>query len=174
MHLPVKHGFSMHIRGNSLNNTFGEVRTKKDKQGKIVPKLHQGWDIASFPGSPVYAITDGIIEFVKDYGTVGYGKHLCLKFEHKGETLYALYAHLQSIDIAAGQPVTEGQQLGRSGQTGNAENQHHTEAHLHFEIREKPNSGLLSDLRDPMTVLGFSPIAEIVFADMPKLPDIPK
>ena len=46
---------------------------------------------------------------------------------------YAQYAHLSSLSVSAGQTVTEGQQVGLSGATGNV-----TGPHLHFEIRTTP------------------------------------
>ena len=171
MHRPVQSGFSTHIRANSFSNTFGIVR--KDPRGN--PKAHQGWDIAAFPGSPVFAIKDGVITFVKDDGDIGLGRHICMSFNHKGRTLFAVYGHLQAIDVVPGQFVGEGERLGFSGQTGNAKGQPLSEAHLHFEIRTMPHAGLgLGGRIDPMLVLGFEPIAEILFSDMPKFAPIPK
>lgn len=146
------------LRGKSLNNTFGFVR--KDNNGN--PKPHQGWDIAAFVGSPIYAIADGTIEFIGNQGD--YGKQVCLKFENKGQTLYGFYAHLNTIEVAKGQAVKEGQRLGTTGQTGNAAGQYHAEAHLHFELRTKPNPGAgLTDRLDPMLIFGISPVLETIF-----------
>lgn len=58
---------------------------------------------------------------------------------------YAQYAHLSSLSVSAGQAVTEGQQVGLSGATGNV-----TGPHLHFEIRTTPDYG--SDV-DPLAYL---------------------
>lgn len=163
MNLPVD-GYYLIIRNKSFNNTFGNVRT--DVSGN--PKPHQGWDIASPLGSPVYAIADGVIEFVKDAGD--YGKQICLSFEFKGKTLYAFYAHLQSFYVQTSQQVKEGEKIGIVGQTGNADGQHHSQCHLHFEIRTKltPGAGL-SDRTDPVVVLGAGPVIDLIFADFPKI-----
>src|SRR4249919_1776447 len=136
MHSPVKG--APHIRGKSFNNAFGD-HARKNPDGTIRP--HQGWDISSPPGTPVYAVKHGIIAFVKDSGNQGYGKQVGLEFHHRGQTLYALYAHLQTIDVIPGMFVAEGEQLGTSGQTGNAHGQALSEAHLHFEVRTKANAG---------------------------------
>jgi len=171
MHKPVQFGFSTHIRGNSFSNTFGIVR--KEKNGD--PRAHQGWDIAAFPGTPVFAIKDGVITFVRDDGDNGLGRHVCMSFDFKGRELFAVYGHLQTIEVATGQYVGEGERLGLSGQTGNAKGQHYTEAHLHFEIRTQPHAGLgLGHRLDPMLVLGIEPILEIIFSDMPTFAPIPK
>ncbi|MGA6155186.1 transglycosylase family protein [Stenotrophomonas sp. NPDC087984] len=49
---------------------------------------------------------------------------------------YSQYAHLSQLSVRAGQSVNGGQQIGRSGSTGNA-----TGPHLHFEIRTGPGYG---------------------------------
>ncbi|MDX3227754.1 transglycosylase family protein [Streptomyces sp. ME19-01-6] len=49
---------------------------------------------------------------------------------------YSQYAHLSQLSVRAGQQLSGGQQVGRSGSTGNA-----TGPHLHFEIRTGPGYG---------------------------------
>lgn len=165
MHLPVD-GHYVIIRNKSLNNTFGIVRT--DENGN--PKPHQGWDIAAMFGSPVYAVADGVIEFIKDTGKVGYGKQICLSFNFKNGILYAFYAHLNSINVQAKQSVKEGERIGTVGQTGNADGQHHSQTHLHFEVRSALNPGAgLSDRKDPVVLLGAKPLTDIIFSDFPQL-----
>jgi murein DD-endopeptidase MepM/ murein hydrolase activator NlpD len=145
------------------------------KHSNGTPKPHQGWDIAAAPGTDVFAITNGVIEFVKDDGVNNLGKQVCLSFEYNGRTLYAVYGHLSEIDVAEGMFVMEGEQLGKTGQTGNATGQALSEAHLHLEIRTQPHAGLgLPGRQDPMTVLGYAPILEVIFADMPTFGPIPK
>ncbi|MDO0924655.1 transglycosylase family protein [Streptomyces sp. TG1A-8] len=55
------------------------------------------------------------------------------------------YAHLSAISVRAGQGVSAGQRIGRSGSTGNV-----TGPHLHFEVRTGPGFG--SDV-DPLAYL---------------------
>ncbi len=165
MRLPID-GYYLTIRNKSMNNTFGYVRT--DSEGN--PKPHQGWDIAAIWGSPVYAIADGKIEFIANSGD--YGKQICLSFTYKNQTLYAFYAHLNSINVQSNIEVKEGTKLGTVGQTGNANGQHHSQTHLHLEIRtvkdQHPGAGL-QNRRDPVTVLGAQPLVDIIFSDFPKL-----
>ena len=177
MQLPIGKHF-MTIREKSFNNTFGMVRTNRDGSSRG----HQGWDIAAFPGSPVYAITNGVIEFINKarkipnkkggFDVAPYGNEVCLGFNHNGKTLYAQYAHLQSFAVVERQFVGEGEVLGYVGQTGNAEGQHHSASHLHFEIRTSNNRYLgagFGGRLDPGTVLGWDPILDLIFQDFPKL-----
>ncbi len=58
---------------------------------------------------------------------------------------YSQYAHLSALHVRAGQSVSGGQRIARSGSTGNS-----TGPHLHFEIRTGPGYG--SDI-DPLAYL---------------------
>ena len=163
MHLPVA-GNKLNIRGQMVNNTFGIVRTKNGN-----PWAHQGWDIAAMPGTPVYAVTAGVVEFIT--GDVGdYGKQICLSFNHKGKPLYAFYAHLQEITVVKGQFLIEGEDIGFVGRTGNASKLPLRESHLHFEVRTSPNpGGVLNGRLDPSTIFGFQPMMDVVFDDLRKI-----
>lgn len=174
MHLPVD-GKHLVIRGKKMNNSFGWVRTDHGK-----PRPHQGWDISAKLGTPVYAIANGVVEYVrrerKIKGADGklkeapYGNEICISFNFGGRTLYAQYAHLSAISVVPGQFLAEGEEIGKVGQTGNARGQAPSECHLHLEIRTTPNvgSGLHGRL-DPLTVLGPKPIIDILFDNFPKI-----
>ena len=71
------------IRGGSERNTFGIVR----KFANGSPKPHQGWDFSAPIGTPVYAIADGKVEFIKNIGD--YGLQLCLSFHFDGGAYFA-------------------------------------------------------------------------------------
>lgn len=133
-----------------LTNTFGMVRTKA---GRSQP--HQGWDLSTLPGTPVYAITDGEAR----YGFSGsYGHTVTLKFSHNGTIYYAFYAHLAPVSspLFFDRSVREGDLVGYTGMSGNAVGIPAAEAHLHFEIRihEIPASGLAGRV-DPGEVFGY-------------------
>jgi murein DD-endopeptidase MepM/ murein hydrolase activator NlpD len=174
MHLPID-GHYLTIREKNFKNSFG-YGGRKFENGS--PKPHQGWDIAAFIGTPVYAIFGGKIEYVQPRRQIfnlkkgkmveaPYGNEVCLSFEFKGRKLYAQYAHLKSYIVAAGQLVKEGERLGYSGQTGNAEGQSPGEDHLHFEIRTSPHGGgALAGRLDPGTVLGWDPIIDMIFSEI--------
>lgn len=89
---------------------------------------HPGIDVDQYPvgGNPVVAIAAGKVTFSGGNACCSYG--LYVKVEHKDGAV-SLYAHLQSMDVREGQEVTQGQTLGKSGNTGFS-----TGAHLHFEL----------------------------------------
>ncbi|MEI3356525.1 MAG: M23 family metallopeptidase [Clostridia bacterium] len=63
--------------------------------------------------------------------------------------VYILYMHMDKMDlikVSAGQTVKKGQQIMKSGNTGNS-----TGPHLHFEVRTSP--GTYSNRVDPRNYL---------------------
>jgi len=125
-------------------------------------KNHQGWDLVATVGTPVVAISDGIVEWVHLYtgdpDSDPYGNQICLRTAMKrkftGETIWAFYAHLLISSVHRHQHVSEGQVIGMVGKTGNAID---VPSHLHFEIRtsgERLGKGLLYRL-NPGEILGY-------------------
>lgn len=97
-------------------------------------RVHQGEDYQAEPGTPVFAVDDGVIELRT---TESYGKQILLTCENfKGE--YAFYAHLNAVHVENGQRVKAGEQIGLTGNTGSGAASMTTiakGAHLHFEVR---------------------------------------
>lgn len=89
-------------------------------------KFHRGVDLAAAYGSDVRAFGPGVVTSAAD--RPGYG--LTVVVDH-GLGRETLYAHLSALDVAPGDPVSAGQRIARSGNSGRA-----TGAHLHFEARE--------------------------------------
>ena len=90
-------------------------------------RSHEGVDIFADRGTPVIAVSDGIISSTGERGLGG--KQVWLKDGLFGKTIY--YAHLDSIAVVEGKKVKMGDTLGFVGNTGNAKT---TEPHLHFGI----------------------------------------
>lgn len=88
-------------------------------------RQHEGVDIFAKRGTPVVAASDGRISRIGD-GGLG-GKKIWLRSGNKSQ----YYAHLDSIDVHAGQSVVTGDTIGFVGNTGNART---TPPHLHFGI----------------------------------------
>lgn len=85
---------------------------------------HDGLDLRSRHGDPIFAAQDGRVRFS---GTMrGYGNTVIL--DHGGGVT-TLYAHASALYVRAGDTVVRGQVIGAVGATGNA-----TGPHLHFEL----------------------------------------
>ncbi|HEY1112890.1 MAG TPA: M23 family metallopeptidase [Chitinophagaceae bacterium] len=92
-------------------------------------RKHKGIDIHARKGTPVVAITDGVI-VERDHTLIG-GKTLWLKSGKHSWTAY--YAHLDKQYVKEGQRVRKGQVIGTVGNTGNARS---TPPHLHFGVKQ--------------------------------------
>ena len=90
-------------------------------------RSHEGVDVFASRGTPVVAITNGIVSSIGNRGLGG--KQVWLRDGIFGQSLY--YAHLDSIIATTGQRVKIGDTLGLVGNTGNART---TPPHLHFGI----------------------------------------
>jgi murein DD-endopeptidase MepM/ murein hydrolase activator NlpD len=101
---------------------------------------HTGVDFVVPTGTKLKAVASGTVVTAGWGGA--YGNNVVLRLP---DGKYAQYAHLSSISVSVGQTVSEGQQIGLSGATGNV-----TGPHLHFEIRTTPYYG--SDI-DPLAYL---------------------
>jgi murein DD-endopeptidase MepM/ murein hydrolase activator NlpD len=86
--------------------------------------LHAGIDLANAIGTPIVAVSDGI---VIDAGpTAGYG--MWVKLLHADGTV-TLYGHINTALVSVGQRVMAGDQIATMGNRGNS-----TGPHLHFEV----------------------------------------
>ncbi|MFF4349376.1 peptidoglycan DD-metalloendopeptidase family protein [Streptomyces sp. NPDC001530] len=101
---------------------------------------HTGVDFVVPTGTTIKAIASGTVVSAGWGGA--YGNQVVIRH---ADGQYSQYAHMSALSVSAGQSVTEGQQVGLSGATGNV-----TGPHLHFEIRTTPNYG--SDV-DPVAYL---------------------
>jgi murein DD-endopeptidase MepM/ murein hydrolase activator NlpD len=86
-------------------------------------------------GDPVHAIAAGVVSVATDHGG-GWGNvvrvvHACS--EVPGHKVESLYAHLDTIEVHAGQRLGRGQRLGTIGTAGGQ-----YRAHLHLELRARP------------------------------------
>ncbi|WP_324785944.1 transglycosylase family protein [Streptomyces sp. H51] len=101
---------------------------------------HTGIDFPVVTGTSVKAVAAGHVVTAGWAGAYGYQ----VVIRH-ADGRYTQYAHLSAISVKAGQSVSGGQRIGRSGSTGNV-----TGPHLHFEVRTGPGFG--SDV-DPLAYL---------------------
>lgn len=99
---------------------------------------HTGVDLGTTTASPViHATAAGLVVSAGYNGSYG----VMVRLRHDlpdGSVMYSQYEHLQygSLDVYVGEIVSQGQELGLVGATGNA-----TGPHLHFEIKSVDENG---------------------------------
>ena len=121
---------------------------------RYAAKRHTGIDYAMPVGTPVLAVADGkIINVMSDKS---YGNVIVLEASANGVKYNVWYCHLSSSTVKKGASVTVGQELGKSGNTGNS-----TGPHLHLETRQAPfrygNDVSCPFNEDPATIHPDSP-----------------
>ncbi|ACX51883.1 Peptidase M23 [Ammonifex degensii KC4] len=104
-------------------------------------KFHYGIDVPLETGTPVVAVSSGVVTFVG--WQEGYGYTVCYR---DANHLY-LYAHLlpDSAGVKVGDKVSPGQVLAKGDSTGVS-----TGPHLHFGVKDLANDHWI----DPLLVLG--------------------
>jgi murein DD-endopeptidase MepM/ murein hydrolase activator NlpD len=103
---------------NTFRDTWGDRRSGG--------RRHKGTDVFAPHGSPVYAVTSGVISGVKSGGL---GGRAIMLHGDNGDTYY--YAHEASIGVHVGEHVQAGELIGEVGNTGNAAG---GASHIHFEL----------------------------------------
>lgn len=90
-------------------------------------KPNDGLDIAVPEGTPIKAAENGVVIYAGD-GLKDFGKTVLVRHE---DGLVTVYGHASEIEVERGDTVRRGQQIAKSGLTGNAES-----PKLHFEVRK--------------------------------------
>ena len=88
-------------------------------------KMHEGLDIANYPGTPIRATAEGTVVYAG--AKAGYGQTVIL--DH-GYGLETWYAHNRKILVRQGQRVRRGEPISQLGNSGRS-----TGPHLHYEVR---------------------------------------
>lgn len=86
--------------------------------------LHAGIDLANSIGTPIVAVSDGVV--IDSGPAAGYG--MLVKLRHADGTV-TLYGHVNTTLVSVGQHVMAGDQIATMGNRGNS-----TGPHLHFEV----------------------------------------
>jgi len=87
-------------------------------------RMHAGIDYAAGYGTPIVAVSDGVVSYSGRHG--GHGNYV--RINHGGD-LGSGYAHMSRIAVDSGTRVRAGQVIGYVGSTGLS-----TGPHLHFEV----------------------------------------
>jgi murein DD-endopeptidase MepM/ murein hydrolase activator NlpD len=105
------------VRGKVVSG-FGDTRG---------PKKNDGLDIAVPEGTSVKAAENGVVIYAGD-GLKDFGNTVLVRHENG---LVTVYGHASEIKVARGETVRRGQEIARSGVSGNADT-----PKLHFEVRK--------------------------------------
>jgi murein DD-endopeptidase MepM/ murein hydrolase activator NlpD len=108
--------------GDLMKPVYGTVSSRF---GSRWGSQHTGIDFACPIGTSVCAADNGTVTFVGWEG--GYG--MLVKVDH-GNGIVTMYAHNSAYSVSVGDYVTKGQEVAKSGNTGNS-----TGPHCHFEVR---------------------------------------
>ena len=110
---------------NAANRArYADHRTYFYQKKEIDRQVHLGIDLASLANSPVPAANSGVVVFAERLGIYG----TTVVIDH-GFGLFSMYSHLSFSAVKAGDQVTRGGILGRTGSTGMAGGDH-----LHFSM----------------------------------------
>lgn len=88
--------------------------------------LHKGIDLAYKRGTPIVSTANGKVVEI-GYEPLGFGNYVVIRHRYG---FFTKYAHLDKKYVKEGQTVTQGQIIGRMGNTGLS-----TGPHLHYEVR---------------------------------------
>lgn len=103
-----------------ISSPFG-ARPRPDQPGQV--DFHPGLDIAAPRGAPIYAASDGYVQYAGPAS--GFGNEVIL--QHANGVI-TVYGHMSRILVTSG-PVTAGQPIALVGSEGES-----TGPHLHFEV----------------------------------------
>ena len=90
-------------------------------------RLHGGVDLRASIGTAVRATADGVVEYAGNNPGSGMGRMIKIVHSYGFSTIFA---HLSEIHVEVGQYVSQGETIGRSGNSGLSE-----APHLHYEVR---------------------------------------
>lgn len=112
-------GFQVPI-DSEITSPFGAFRVINQN----TETRHTGWDLRAPVGTPIMAMGAGTVAFA---GLMDIrGNHVII--DH-GYGIYSGYSHLSQVHVTRGQPITRGQILGMTGNTGRSNG-----PHLHWEV----------------------------------------
>lgn len=115
-------GFTLPVDNVKVTAVFGGQRILNGKK----KKEHNGIDFAGDEGTPVYAITDGIVRLAAEKF---YYNGTFVLLDH-GQGLSSVYLHLSKLHVKNNQQIKKGELIGEIGSTGRS-----TGPHLHLGVQ---------------------------------------
>lgn len=116
----VPSGYPLQNRGVSSNYGWRTHPVHNER------RFHTGIDLRAPVGTPVVAPADGVVEYSGFHRQSGFGNLIILNHNFGFRTYFA---HLDGMEVEAGQFVKKGDVIGYSGETGVTDG-----PHLHYEI----------------------------------------
>lgn len=138
-----------------ITSEFGKIRHLTFNNGQKSPsfgKPHGGVDYGVPEGTPVYAVTDGVVE-PTGYDAPGFGNYIKTSNADGAENFFG---HLSRKVVEGGTRVKAGDLVGYSGNSGSS-----TGPHLHFEVRKGGNK------LDPMAYLSGADANNLIDGAVP-------
>lgn len=144
------------LKNHKLNFKYAGSYEEAVENGYPFPKEHHGNDydyIYETLKSHVSGTVNGNAQhgFTVNNGGIGYngdgtgwGNRIVIKLDD-GSGRSFLYAHLNRMDVKAGDKIKVGQTIGQTGNTG----EQTTGAHLHVELKDAPKSNEADGTIDP-------------------------
>ncbi len=137
--------------------------TRQDQKGN--PREHDGLDLASPIGMPLYSMFSGTVIGIRDTFSEGeylkgsYGNFIIIQSQNAlGETFYIKYNHLNAVNVTAGQEINARTIIGKTGTTGNAEDfALGIIPHVHIQARVKVNNVWTKANPEDFMTTKFSP-----------------
>lgn len=119
--------FASPLGANWRNMVTSEFGWRLNPFGGGGGEGHSGLDMGAPKGTPIQAARTGMVSYVKNSGSSGYGYHLAI--DH-GDGMVTLYGHCSKVYVRSGQTVQQGDVVAAVGSTGRS-----TGNHLHLEVR---------------------------------------
>ncbi len=106
---------------SQITSAFGNRRVFNGQ----LKSYHNGVDFRAAVGTPVFAANSGVVRLAQN---LFYSGNVVV-IDH-GTDIFTIYAHLDKIEVRAGQFIAGGQRLGLSGATGRVSG-----PHLHWGVK---------------------------------------
>ncbi len=104
---------------SAVTSYYGHRKNPRNGQ----EQFHRGVDIAVTEGTEIFATQDGIVTEAAQSDE--YGNYVVIE---NAQGYMSKYAHLSAVSVTAGDEVSHGMVIGRTGSTGSV-----TGSHLHLE-----------------------------------------
>lgn len=122
------------LRTNSSNPSVGKFGFTRSPNNWN-KGFHGGVDIRAPVGTDLKAPISGVVTVIKDFEGSREGNMITITGTSYGQQVSASMMHLSVVGITSGAKISEGQVVGKSGDSGNAKGLPSEEAHVHMSIK---------------------------------------